>query len=206
MFENDEDPDLLPGLRFAPCGLFLDTWGTVFKRPADGYAPQAEQVEAIPGVLDGLFRCSQKGWKIFLIGNQEQVAFGEQDAASWAEVQSALHELLDKAGVPLEHDYLCTMHPNGRGQGQGESVFQLPNTGPFFHATHHFNIDLAHSWVAGDQTLEIVAGWRAGLRTAGVATGLGLLDQDYDVEPEMHFRGLADFLAFLGSQDARAAA
>jgi histidinol phosphatase-like enzyme len=206
MFEDDHNPDQLPGLRFAPCGVFLDTWGTLFKRPAEGFPATPERVEPVPGALDGLFRCSQRGWKIFLIGNQEQVAFGEQSATEWHAVQAAAHELLDRAGIPVAHDYQCTLHPNGRGAGQGESVFQLPNTGPFFHAAHHYDIDLRTSWVVGDETIELVAGWRAGLRTAGVATGLGLLDQNFDVEPELHFRGLPEFLSFLDSQDARAAA
>ena len=63
-------------------------------------------------------------------------------------------------------------------------MYLLPNTGAFYHAAHNDGVDLGKSWVIGDNTLELVAGWRAGCRQAGVRTGRAVQDGAFNVDPE----------------------
>jgi histidinol phosphatase-like enzyme len=58
-------------------------------------------------------------------------------------------------------------------------------------------LDLRSSWVIGDSTLELVAGWRAGLRLCGVRTGLCLSDRAYDVEMDSSARSLTEAIEHL---------
>jgi len=93
--------------------------------------------------------------------------------------------------VLVTRQYACLDHPQGKGTHQADSVYLLPNTGAFYHASHTDGIQLNKSWVIGDSTLELVAGWRAGCRSAGVGTGLGLGDRTFQVDPDFQGRDLA---------------
>ena len=107
------------------------------------------------------------------------------------------HDALASAGVVVTRDYSCAIHPEGVGAFCGDSVYQLPNTGAFYHAAHEDGVQLDRSWVVGDSTLELAAGWRAGVRLAAVRTGQGLEDRALHVEPEMWGQDLCEVLSTL---------
>lgn len=175
----------LPGTISAPCGLFIDRWGTLLELNEKGYAEAPEEVKFIPGALDALFRAYRAGWRIYLIGNEDAVPFGALSKAKWDLVEQHIAGVLQDAGIQVMRSYLCTTRLDGVGEFQVDSVFQLPNTGAFYHALHTDGIDLQRSWVVGDSTTELVAGWRSGMRMAAVRTGEGLGDRIYDVSPEI---------------------
>ena len=181
----------LPRFQRPPCGLFVDRWGTLLELPAKGYVTRFEDVRFQPGALEALFRAHRAGWQLYLIGNEDQVAFGRQSDASWEKLKSDLLEHLDQQGIGLRRFYAAVDRPDGKGAHQGDSVFLLPNTGAFYQAHHLDGLELERSWVIGDGTLELVAGWRAGLRQAGVRTGLALGDATYEVDPEIVAADLA---------------
>ena len=103
--------------------------------------------------------------------------------------------ILRSHGIPIQRSYSCTDHPSGTKLHAKDSVFLFPNTGCLYHAAQVDGIDLRRSWVIGDSSLELVAGWRAGCRLAGVRTGLGLADGQIDVEPDITNETLADVLS-----------
>lgn len=172
----------LPGTRAQARGLFLDVWGTLCERPEQGFPTGADDVRFYPNVLDSLFGLSRMGFVPYLIGNEHGVAHGHVSDSAWKEVETRLLDGISAAGIELGRSYLCLDDPDGKGPHQAESVFFLPGTGAFFHAAHNDEIDLERSWVVGDSTLELVAGWRAGIQCAAVRTGLALSDRVYEVE------------------------
>ena len=174
-----------------PHGLFVDRWGTLLELPANGFAHRPEDVRFLPGALEALFRASRSGWNVYLIGNEEAVAFGKASEADWAAVEAELLARIANAGIALGRNYACIDHPEGVAARRNDSVYFLPNTGAFYHAAHTDGVDLAKSWVIGDSTLELVAGWRAGCRLAGVRTGRALGDRLFEVEPEVLEKDLA---------------
>ena len=194
----------LPGTTPRPKGLFLDRWGTLLRLPDLGYGTSATDVVFPPGVLDALFRASRSGWNVYLLGNEEEVARGKVSAEAWEAIQQATLGSLEEAGVPVTRDYSCAVHPEGVGAFCGDSVYQLPNTGAFYHASHADGVQLEKSWVVGDSTLELAAGWRAGLRLAAVRSGLGLSDRTLHVEPEIWAEDLCEVLAVLTGTGAQA--
>ena len=113
------------------------------------------------------------------------MAFGHLALEAWHEIEKKMLRDLARAGVSITRNYVCLEHPTGVPGRRNDSVYFLPNTGAFYHALHMDGVDLAKSWVIGDSTLELVAGWRAGCRMAAVRTGLGLSDKTFEVDPEV---------------------
>ena len=168
-----------------PRGLFLDILGTLVEPGPNGKFPTIGKARFYDGVLDALFRATQAGWNLYLIGNIESVAFGKQSQAQWDKFRRGLIARLKSEGIPVSRDYTCTQHPEGvRGQNR-DSVYFLPGTGAMHHAAQAEGISLSLSWVVGDSTTELVAGWRAGCCTAAVRTGKGAADGAFHLDPEM---------------------
>lgn len=175
-------------------GLFIDRWGTLLELPRGGWTERFEDARFTRGAVDALFHATQAGLEVYLLGNVDPVAFGEQPLASWQTFQADLHGALRAAGVRVTRDYSCTENPTGRAPHDGDSVYLLPNTGAMYHAAQTDGISLRHSIVVGDSSVELVAGWRAGCRTAAVRTGLALRDRTFEVDPDVTADTLADVL------------
>jgi histidinol phosphatase-like enzyme len=178
-------------------GLFLDRWGTLLVTPQRGFAEHPDELVFFDGALDALFRAQQAGFGLYLLGNEDAVAQGKLSDEAWKEVQGALHRRLAAHGLDLKRDYSCVDHPQGRGSHQQDSVYLLPNTGAFHHSVHFDNLALEHSWVIGDSTVELAAGWRAGTHIAAVKTGVGLADRTFEVDPPVVGRDLTGVLSEL---------
>lgn len=185
----------LPGSGAPPRGLFVDRWGTLLVRPKQGFCTRFDRVEFIPGALDALFHAGQAGWRLYLLGNEDAVAFGKLSEPKWKALEDELIEHMNANGVPVTRSYACIDHPLGVEDRQADSVYLLPNTGALYHAMQVDGIDLRESWVIGDSTLELVAGWRAGCHLAGVRTGEALQDGQLEVEPEIMGASIAEAVA-----------
>ena len=190
-------PSPLPGTQPKPRGLFVDRWGTLLAEPRRSPCNRFEDAEPIDGAVDALFRARSAGWSIYLIGNEEDVAHGRQSDRDWKRFEEGLLDHMKRHGAHVDRNYACLDHPEGKGDHARPSVFCLPNTGFFYHAAQMDHIELEQSWVLGDSTLELVAGARAGCRTAAVRTGLALSDRGYHVEPHLIGADLAEVVAEL---------
>lgn len=187
----------IPGTEPSPRALFVDRWGTLLERPEAGWCRTFREVTFVEGALDALFRACRNGWRIYLLGNEEQVAFGRQNDSDWNELEAGVLAALRGHGVAVTRNYVSVDHPEGVEGHQMDSVYHLPNTGAFYHAAHVDGVDLGRSWVVGDSTLELVAGWRAGVRQAAVRTGEALSDGRFEVTPELISDSLADVVTQL---------
>jgi histidinol phosphatase-like enzyme len=156
-----------------------------------------EEVEFTPGSLDALFHAGQAAWEIYLIGNEPSVAFGQLSLEEWRAFEAELLEHLRAHGIPIKRSYACIDHPRGVKGRARDSVFLLPNTGALYHAAQFDGISLGHSWVIGDGTLELVAGWRAGCRIAGVGMPQRFLRGELSVDPDLVEESLAAVLGEL---------
>lgn len=188
-FQTDA-PDWRPPQR----GLFIDQWGTLLELPSSGWTQRFEDARFTRGAVDALFHASQAGLSLYLLGNVDAVAFGEQSLEDWHTFQADLLAALRAGGVRITRDYSCVENPAGRPPHDNDSVYLLPNTGAMYHAAQNDGISLRHSVVVGDSSLELAAGWRAGCRTAAVRTGLALQDETYQVDPDVVTDTLSEFV------------
>ena len=181
----------LPGTGRPRRGLFIDHLGTLLQVPSCGFLSSAEEVVFTEDALETLFAAGQNGWNIYLVGNEDSIFEGRVDAETWETIHAEIHEQMRSHGISVTRSYICIDHPEGQAPHDRDSVYRLPNTGPMYHAAQADGISLAHSWVIGDQTIDLVAGWRAGCHMAGVRTGAAIKDGALQVEPEI----LADNLS-----------
>lgn len=185
----------IPGAGYPPRGLFVDRWGTLLEPPADGPAHRFNQVELTPGSLDALFQACQAGWNLYLMGNEDAVAQGKVHPEEWTRLQDELIEHMRAHGVPVTRCYACLDNPEGKPPHDRDSVYLLPNTGVLYHAAQNDGIELSESWVIGDGTLELVAGWRAGCHLAGIGERASFEHSVLQVEPTIVAPTLAEALA-----------
>ncbi len=192
-FPHPKSP--LPGTGSPKRALFIDRWGTLLALPKRGACARFSDAEFYPGSLDALFRASQSGWLIYLIGNEDSVARGRISIRSWERFEKELITALAAHGIPIQRNYACLDHPaHGKADRMKDSVFLLPNTGIMYHAMQHDGIELDGSWVIGDGRLELAAGWRAGCRLMGLRCGAGMEDEGPGVEVDFRADDLAEAL------------
>jgi D-glycero-D-manno-heptose 1,7-bisphosphate phosphatase len=182
----------LPGTGTPPRGLFVSRWGALLQRPSDGFPRRFEDARFHTRVLEILFRASQAGWRLYVIGNEDDVARGRVADSHWERFHASLMEHIHKNGITLTRDYACTDHPEGKPPHDKESVFLFPNTGALYHAAQQDGIELSESWLVSDDVLQQAAAWRAGVRVAAVRPLGALREGELHVEPDLIARGPAE--------------
>lgn len=192
----------LPGTEAPERALFVKRWGTLL-RPQERWCEFAPALFAA-GAVDALFRACQAGWRVYLIGNEDQVAFGSCSDEEWLAFEAALLAHLASHGVYVTRCYATLDHPAGKGSHRRKSVFLLPDTGLFYHALQHDGVALSESWVIGDATPELAAGERAGCRVARVREPGGASDPELHVDPELRATSLVEVLDSLAHALAHA--
>jgi len=186
----------LPGAGRPVRGLFVGRTGALLPARAKSSAAALPSDPCPAAALRLLFRAGQRGWKLYLIGNEDCVARGRVSDAAWERFESDLLGTLRGEGIPLVRHYACLDHPTGKGRHRKDSVFRFPNTGALFHAAQEDGIELRESWVIASDVDELAAGWRAGCRTAKVGSGRAKGDE-LEVEPDLVAADLANALAEL---------
>ena len=193
----------IPGTTSPPRALFVGRWGALLARP-EGSAPGARFDPSLvcPGATAMLFRASQAGWRVYLVGNEDAVARGRVSDVAWQRFQSELSAWLAKQGVAVARDYACLDHPEGKGEHRQDSVFLFPNTGALYHAAQEDGVELSESWIVGADPLELAAGWRAGCRLLRIGPTTRASAGELEVEAEACARDLALALRELLASDA----
>jgi histidinol phosphatase-like enzyme len=170
MTDSPHTPHIAPleGTSGPRRALFIKRWGTLLCARPEGSLEFSPELVA-PRALEALFRASQAGWWIYLLGNEDEVAHGSVPQDAWERFEADLLAYLGSQGIRVVRSYACTDDPVAGAQDHcKESVYRLPNTGAMYHAHQAEGIELRSSWVFGDESLELAAGWRAGCLTAGV--------------------------------------
>lgn len=192
----------LPGTEAPERALFVKRWGTLL-RPQERWCAFDPSL-FVAGAIDALFRACQAGWNVYLIGNEDDVAFGRCSDEEWLAFEAALLAHLTSRGVHVARCYATLDHPSGKGSHRKKSVFLLPDTGLFYHALQHDGVALSESWVIGDATPELAAGERAGCRVASVREPGGANDPELHVDPELRAGTLVEVLDALSHALAHA--
>lgn len=184
----------LPGTQRAPRALFVSRWGALLER-VDGPCRTFAETRLSPRAGEILFRATQAGWKLYLVGNEPDVARGRVSDTAFETFQKTLHAHLAGLGIPVARDYVCLDHPQtGKGAHKRESVYRFPNTGAIYHALQEDGIDLRASWLVSDEVLELASGSRAGLQTLAIGCSRRVVEGPIEVECD---RSVATFSAAL---------
>jgi D-glycero-D-manno-heptose 1,7-bisphosphate phosphatase len=145
-------------------GVFLDRDGTL-TRPYH-YPTRPEHLVPSDGIAEPLRRLALSGVALFIVTNQSALARGYLTDAGFTAAQSSFERELAGAGVHFDGVYHCPHHPDGVVAALAVRCgCRKPAPGLLLRAAAEHGIDLARSWMVGDQPSDAEAGRRAGCRT-----------------------------------------
>lgn len=145
--------------------IFLDRDGVlnVDKR----YVHKIEDLEILPGVIEGLKGLSDLGYKFIVVTNQAGIArgyYGEEHARLFNE---ELARRLEEHGIEIEKFYLCPHHP----EFTGDCECRKPKPTLALQAASEFGFEIKDSIFIGDKDSDIEFGKNCGGRTILVTNG-----------------------------------
>lgn len=136
--------------------VFLDRDGTINKDK--GYVFRIEDMEILPGVINGLKKLQKLGYKLIVITGQSGIARGFYTLQDAEKFDLELARRLKESGIVIEKFYRCPHHPDITG----DCDCRKPKTGLVLEAAREFDIDLAESFFVGDKDSDILLGQNCG--------------------------------------------
>ncbi len=140
--------------------IFLDRDGVLNKELGE-YVFEPDKFEIVPGVEEALAQLKAKGYLLIVVTNQSGIAKGlytrQQVWACHNKLQEACNHLIDDL-------YFCPHHEDY----DTASLLKKPESLMIEKAMAKYNINPSLSYIVGDQSRDILAGKKAGLRTISV--------------------------------------
>ena len=143
--------------------VFFDRDGIVNTSPGPGYVERVEDFHIEASFLEAAAIARDCGYGIAIATNQRGVARGIMSRQALEAIHQQLILHLQEAGIPLLGIYCCTHERN-------TCTCRKPQPGLLLQAAKEHDIELAESWMIGDNETDIEAGRRAGCRTILVHT------------------------------------
>jgi len=152
--------------------VFLDRDGTINEEV--GYLSRLEDLRIFPFSYEAIGLINRAGMRTVVITNQSGVARGFFDEKFLEIVHNRMNKLLGENNAYIDRFYYCPHHPNeGEGTYTRQCDCRKPKTGMFQKAAAELNIDLATSYMVGDNPKDIEAAHNAGVKGILVRTGYG---------------------------------
>jgi D-glycero-D-manno-heptose 1,7-bisphosphate phosphatase len=171
--------------------LFLDRDGVVddlvyYESSGEWEAPRTVADLQMFDVAEPLQRLADAGWLLFIITNQPSAAKGKISRESLEKVQD---EVLRRLPV-ITRGYVC-FH-------RAEDQCECRKPKPFFlhEAAREYGIDLAQSWMVGDQDSDLKCGRAAGCKVA-LLEHHGSAHKRGSVEPDLRVHDLSELVSAL---------
>lgn len=140
--------------------VFFDRDGVINESPGEGYVLEPGGLRLRLGAADALAVAHAAGYLTVLVTNQRCVALGLLSPEGLQAIHARMAEELRAAGAPmLDALYACTEDDDAHPE-------RKPNPGMALRAAREHGIDLARSWMIGDQDKDIRFARAAGM--AGV--------------------------------------
>lgn len=139
--------------------IILDRDGTIIKDK--GYNFRPEDIEFLPGAIEGLQNLQNAGYKFIIISNQAGIARKYYNIEAANKFNKELAAQLIGYGIKIEKIYICPHHPDITG----ECSCRKPNTGLALQAAKEFNINLKDAYFIGDKDCDIELGKNCGGKT-----------------------------------------
>ena len=158
--------------------VFFDRDGTLIEAEVRNGKPfsidEPAKLILLKGVREALESLHGDGFLIFVVTNQPDVARGKISAVQVEAVHQRLREVTGK-------DTICGIYycPH---DDRDQCECRKPKPGMILQAAEEWGIDLADSYMVGDQERDVQAGMAAGVSTA-------LLDAVYNQEIGADYRG-----------------
>ncbi len=166
--------------------VFFDRDGIVNRCPnPERYVTRLEGFHLLPEFFAALRVVDARGYKAVVVTNQSGVERGAMTMETVDQLHDHLHAELEKVGLGILDVMVCTSADDNHSH-------RKPNPGMLLDAAEKYGLDLAHSWMIGDQERDVVAGKRAGCgKTVLVRDTAKPTVADFHIK---NMAGLADLL------------
>ena len=149
--------------------LFLDRDGVIIKDT--GYISDPDKIEIVQDMIAVIKVANDADVPVLVVTNQSGVDRGLLDWADFAAVEARIANLLSAAGVKTDATVACPFHPDHTaGYDQSHAQWRKPGPELLTTVADRLNIDLANSWLIGDQKRDIESARNAGL-AGGILIG-----------------------------------
>lgn len=152
--------------------VFLDRDGTIIKEKH--YLSDPAQIEIECDVIPALQQLQNLGFYLIIVTNQSGIARGKFTLADYQSVQHTLESQFADYGIHFTEVWYCPHHPESElSQYRQTCPCRKPEPGMLVEAAKKHQIQLSESWMIGDKSADMEAGFRAGTKTILVRTGYG---------------------------------
>lgn len=146
--------------------VFLDLDNTIIEDV--GGPVQPGDVVLIKGAAPAIASLRGLGYRVVVVANHEAVARGGQSEGEVEALHARVAELIRNTanGALVDAFYYCPYHPKGVvDQYKRDHPNRKPKPGMLTQAAEELELDLASSWMIGDELADVQAGHAAGART-----------------------------------------
>ncbi len=145
--------------------IFLDRDGTIIYDKE--YVHKIEDLEFLPGAIEGLQKLSKDGYKFIIVTNQAGMARGYFSHAQASAFNDEMLLRLHRRGITILKTYMCLHHP----KVSGDCACRKPNPGMVHQAIEDFKLDPSLCLFVGDKDCDIDLGAQFQARTFLVDNG-----------------------------------
>jgi D-glycero-D-manno-heptose 1,7-bisphosphate phosphatase len=143
------------------------------------------QVHILPGVTQALQLLHDR-YYIIVVTNQSGIARGLITEDDLLEIHSHLIQCLAAEGALLDALYYCPHLTEATVPVyQAECNCRKPKPGMLLRAKHDWHIDLKHSFIIGDKSRDIEAGYAAGVKGILLGAKETTLPGLYGIAPDL---------------------
>ena len=145
-----------------PC-VFFDRDGIVNVAPLTRYVEKLADFFLQDAFFGSLKVALDHGYVAAIITNQKGVSTGATPLVELQAMHNLIHAEAERRGLALLDIFYCDAPDNTHPR-------RKPNPGMLFEAAEKHALDLARSWMIGDNESDVLTGQRAGCRTIFVGT------------------------------------
>lgn len=138
--------------------MYLDRDGTLIHD--SGYLSDPDEVQPIIGAVEALVELQHLGYNFVVISNQSGIARGLITEHQANLVNARFVEAFAQFGITFAGIYYCPHGPTDHCE------CRKPKPGMLLRASQDLTLPRAGAWMIGDKPSDIIAGSRAGCRTA----------------------------------------
>ena len=158
--------------------VFLDRDGTIIDE--FGYLTPTSELRVFPWSADAIRLLNQAGFAVVVVTNQGGIGRGLYTREFVNQTHQALAQRFASAGAIVSAWEYCPHHPDAlTDELRARCACRKPATGMIDAAVKTLggNIDLAQSWVVGDQWRDVQLGHAVGARSILVRSGHGAVQE-----------------------------
>lgn len=134
------------------------------RAPEHDYVKSPAEFAWLPGAREGVRRLNREGWLVLVVTNQRGVARGLMTTQDVEAIHARAQRDLEGIGAHVDAFYYC---PHG---DEDACACRKPAPGLILRAARDWNVELAASFLVGDDERDVLAAERAGVRACRMPT------------------------------------